>query len=113
MKRYGHAPTQERRYRSSSLRESFLELGLDRFREPCELRLDARKRLPRFREASFLDRFLESVREIGEELFISPKTASVHVTHILAKLGVSSRVEAALAGSRAGIVGGGPGGAAG
>jgi DNA-binding CsgD family transcriptional regulator len=52
-------------------------------------------------------------REIGEELFISPKTASVHVTHILAKLGVSSRVEAALAGSRAGIVGGGPGGAAG
>jgi len=55
-------------------------------------------------------------REIGEELFISPKTASVHVTHILDKLGVSSRVEAALAGSRAGIVGGGPdgpGGAAG
>jgi DNA-binding CsgD family transcriptional regulator len=42
-------------------------------------------------------------REIGESLFISPKTASVHVTHILDKLGVSSRVEAALAASRAGI----------
>lgn len=42
-------------------------------------------------------------REIGEALFISPKTASVHVTHIMEKLGVSSRVEAALAASRAGI----------
>ncbi len=35
-------------------------------------------------------------REIGAALFISDKTASVHVTHILDKLGVSSRTEAAL-----------------
>ncbi len=34
-------------------------------------------------------------RQIAEELFISPKTASVHVSHILAKLGVSGRGEAA------------------
>ncbi|WP_175466428.1 MULTISPECIES: helix-turn-helix transcriptional regulator [unclassified Streptomyces] len=34
-------------------------------------------------------------RKIAEELFISPKTASVHVSNILAKLGVSSRGEAA------------------
>jgi DNA-binding CsgD family transcriptional regulator/tetratricopeptide (TPR) repeat protein len=34
-------------------------------------------------------------REIGEALFISEKTASVHVSNILAKLGVSNRGEAA------------------
>ncbi|MFJ4833281.1 AAA family ATPase [Streptomyces sp. NPDC088747] len=36
-----------------------------------------------------------SNRQIAEELFISPKTASVHVSNILAKLGVSGRGEAA------------------
>ncbi len=36
-----------------------------------------------------------SNRRIAEQLFISEKTASVHVSHILAKLGVSSRLEAA------------------
>ena len=34
-------------------------------------------------------------RQIAEELFISPKTASVHVSNILGKLGVSGRGEAA------------------
>ncbi|MCX4513456.1 AAA family ATPase [Streptomyces sp. NBC_01619] len=34
-------------------------------------------------------------RQIAEELFISPKTASVHVSNILAKLGVTGRGEAA------------------
>ena len=34
-------------------------------------------------------------REIGEALFITEKTASVHVSNILAKLGVSNRGEAA------------------
>jgi DNA-binding CsgD family transcriptional regulator len=36
-----------------------------------------------------------SNREIAAELFISPKTASVHVSHILAKLNATSRTEAA------------------
>jgi DNA-binding CsgD family transcriptional regulator len=42
--------------------------------------------------------------EIGTELFISPKTASVHVTNILRKLGVSGRVQAATAAERAGLL---------
>ena len=37
----------------------------------------------------------QSNRDIASELFISVKTASVHVSNILAKLGVSSRGEAA------------------
>ena len=36
-----------------------------------------------------------SNRQIGEELFISQKTASVHVSNILAKLGAATRTEAA------------------
>ena len=42
-------------------------------------------------------------RQIGEALFISDKTASVHVTHILVKMGVSSRTEAALLAGRSGV----------
>ncbi len=37
----------------------------------------------------------QSNREIAGELFISVKTASVHVSNILGKLGVTSRGEAA------------------
>ena len=41
--------------------------------------------------------------DIAERLFISSKTASVHVSHILVKLGVSTRVEAATIGVRLGL----------
>ena len=41
--------------------------------------------------------------EIAERLFISIKTASVHVSHILDKLGVSTRTEAATIGVRLGL----------
>ena len=43
-------------------------------------------------------------RQIGEELFMAPKTASIHVSRILSKLDVSSRVEAATVAQRLGIV---------
>ena len=34
-------------------------------------------------------------REIAERLVMSPKTVSVHVSHLIAKLGVANRTEAA------------------
>ena len=43
-------------------------------------------------------------REIGERLFISQKTVGVHVGNILAKLGVSGRVEAAMVAVRLDLV---------
>jgi DNA-binding NarL/FixJ family response regulator len=42
--------------------------------------------------------------QIAERLFISRKTASVHVSHILDKLGVGNRVEAAMVGARLGLL---------
>jgi DNA-binding NarL/FixJ family response regulator/tetratricopeptide (TPR) repeat protein len=44
-------------------------------------------------------------REIGAELFMAEKTASVHVSRILAKLDVRSRTEAAGVAHRLGLVG--------
>ena len=44
--------------------------------------------------------------EIGRMLFISPKTASVHVTNILRKLGAASRVQAATIAERARLLDG-------
>jgi len=44
-----------------------------------------------------------SNRQIAEQLFISAKTASVHVTNLLAKLGVHSRLEAAAMARRLGL----------
>jgi DNA-binding CsgD family transcriptional regulator len=43
-------------------------------------------------------------REIAAELFISARTAGVHVSHILEKLGASTRTEAATAAHRLGLV---------
>jgi DNA-binding CsgD family transcriptional regulator/tetratricopeptide (TPR) repeat protein len=42
-------------------------------------------------------------RQIGQELFITPKTASIHVSRILAKLGVAGRGEAAAVAHRLGL----------
>ena len=45
-------------------------------------------------------------REIGAQLFMAEKTASVHVSRILAKLDVRSRTEAAAVAHRFGLVAG-------
>jgi DNA-binding NarL/FixJ family response regulator len=42
--------------------------------------------------------------EIGARLYISRKTASVHVTSILRKLGATNRVHAAAIAQRAGVL---------
>ena len=42
-------------------------------------------------------------RQIGQALFITPKTASVHVSRILAKLGIAGRGEAAAVAHRLGL----------
>jgi DNA-binding NarL/FixJ family response regulator len=57
------------------------------------------------REAEVLTLVAEgrSNRQISQELFITEKTASLHVSHILAKLGVASRGQAAAAAHRLGL----------
>jgi DNA-binding CsgD family transcriptional regulator/tetratricopeptide (TPR) repeat protein len=60
---------------------------------------------PREREVLALVAAGRSNRQIAEELYISPKTASVHVSNILAKLSVSSRGEAAAVAHRLGLTG--------
>ena len=43
-------------------------------------------------------------KQIGAQLYISPTTARVHVSNILGKLGVTSRVQAAALAERAGLL---------
>ncbi|GEK22485.1 helix-turn-helix transcriptional regulator [Cellulomonas xylanilytica] len=48
-----------------------------------------------------------SNRQIGEKLFISAKTVSVHISNLLAKLGVSGRAEAVSVAHQRGLIGAG------
>jgi DNA-binding CsgD family transcriptional regulator len=57
----------------------------------------------REREVLLLVAAGRSNSQIAQTLFISPKTASVHVSNILAKLGLSSRVQAAAVVHRLGV----------
>ena len=60
------------------------------------------------REAEVLELVAQGLtnRQIGERLFISGKTVSVHVSNVLAKLGVASRAEAVSVAHRRGLLAG-------
>jgi len=58
---------------------------------------------PREREVLVLVALGRTNRQIGDELYVSEKTASVHVSNILRKLGVTSRVDAAAVAQRLGL----------
>src|SRR5438874_3830795 len=58
---------------------------------------------PREREVLSLVANGRTNRQIAAELFITDKTASVHVSNILSKLGASNRGEAAALAHRAGF----------
>jgi len=71
--------------------------------EPSPRRADTFGLSPREKEVLALIAQGRTNREIGERLFISQKTVGVHVGNILAKLGVSGRVEAATVAIRLGL----------
>jgi DNA-binding CsgD family transcriptional regulator len=62
------------------------------------------KLTPREREILALVATGRSNGEIGQQLFISAKTVSVHVSNVMAKLGASSRTEAAALARQAGLL---------
>jgi DNA-binding CsgD family transcriptional regulator/tetratricopeptide (TPR) repeat protein len=64
---------------------------------------DGARLTPREREVLLLLVEGRSNPDIAEALFVSPRTAETHVTHILAKLGVTTRAEAAAHAVRVGL----------
>jgi ATP/maltotriose-dependent transcriptional regulator MalT len=64
---------------------------------------DGARLTPREREVLQLIAEGRSNPDIADALFISPRTAETHVTHILAKLGVTTRTEAAAHAVRVGL----------
>jgi len=80
-------------------RRGRLDLGVPPPRQPG----DAPGLTPRELEVLRLVAAGRSNGQIAEALFISRKTASVHVSNILAKLGVHTRTEAAAAAHRMGL----------
>src|SRR5690606_17944692 len=73
--------------------------------EPVRRRGEAQVVELTLRERQVLELVAEGLtnRQIGERLFISDKTASVHVSAILRKLGASSRTEAAVRAGELGV----------
>jgi DNA-binding CsgD family transcriptional regulator len=75
-------------------RRARIEVGEEQTTRPMS-RLDELGLTPREREVLDLVAVGNTNRQVAEALFISTKTASVHVSNILAKLGVANRGEAA------------------
>jgi DNA-binding CsgD family transcriptional regulator len=69
-----------------------------------EAREDAGGLTPREREVLVHLAAGRTNRQIADALYISPRTAGVHVSNILAKLGATTRGEAAAAGRLAGVI---------
>jgi DNA-binding NarL/FixJ family response regulator len=44
-----------------------------------------------------------SNKQIGQRLYLSPKTIEKHIEHLMDKMGVASRAEVAAAGQAAGV----------
>ena len=87
---------------AEALGHAQLQADVARFAEAAGLRAGGPSddaELLTARERQVLDLIAEGLsnRQIGERLFISVKTVSVHVSAVLRKLGVSTRTEAALA----------------
>ena len=97
----GHRPCFECRRKDAEAFAEYWRAAHRLRRRPYAFTMD--EVLHREREVlSLLARGMSN-REIGTELFITPKTASVHVSNILGKLGAASRTEAAAIAYREGV----------
>jgi DNA-binding CsgD family transcriptional regulator len=110
-------PLREAHISASSLGAAPLRIAVEALASRARIELEnkaARVPAPETRPATTLTaRELEVLalvaaghtnREIGDRLFISEKTASVHVTHAMDKLGALSRYEAAAAATALGLL---------
>lgn len=93
----------------SLARRARVPLATDPARDERDTRLERLELTPRELEVLALLGEGLTNREIGRELFITDKTASVHVSRILAKLSVPNRAGAAAAAQRLGVVRGASG----
>ena len=86
-------------------RDARIDLGDDGVEEPtADHRVAPANLTPRERDVLRLVAAGHTNREIGDRLFISEKTVSVHVSNAMAKLDALSRYEAAATAERSGLL---------